>query len=232
MSNQGLSISPLIQAIRQGNLHDVICALESGSDIEEADFHGQRGLPLRTACFSGKLDIIRELIRRGADVDAAGADGPGMPIRLALRTRNAEVARLLLASGASIPPGISIPEAYLTPPEPAPLPAPAPASEPLLLDVPPMEFTGVTSESTPADFIPQHGKVPADGEDANRPRPENYDIDEELEITGSYGVDTNVLNMDALRFEEESGHSSPGSDTQNEATAPKKRGFWKSGRPA
>ena len=59
-------------------------ALDHGGDIEEADIHGDPGLPLRIACFKGHIDIVRELIRRGADIHAPNAQGKGGPIRMAL----------------------------------------------------------------------------------------------------------------------------------------------------
>ncbi|HXE38132.1 MAG TPA: hypothetical protein VN639_06620, partial [Azonexus sp.] len=62
--------SQLVTAIRTGRLSDVIRALEDGADLEEADIHCIRGLPLRTACFEGSIAIVRELLRCGADVNA------------------------------------------------------------------------------------------------------------------------------------------------------------------
>lgn len=98
--------SQLVTAIRTGRLSDVIRALDDGADLEEVDIHGVRGLPLRTACFEGSMAIVRELLRRGADVNAIAIDGPGAALRLALRGGHGEVAALLLQNGAEIPPGL------------------------------------------------------------------------------------------------------------------------------
>lgn len=78
-------------------------ALDHGADIEEADIHGDSGLPLRIACFKGHVEIIRELIRRGADIHAPNAQGAGGPIRMAHRGGHHKIVDLLLAHGAELP---------------------------------------------------------------------------------------------------------------------------------
>lgn len=113
MAEKGFSSSKLIEAIRDGSINRVINALDDGIDIEEADMHGQRGLPLRTACFLGNLSIVSELIRRGADVNATGADGVGMPLRLALRAGHKAVVNQLLKHGAMIPADVRIGAQFL-----------------------------------------------------------------------------------------------------------------------
>lgn len=229
MSKQGLTHSRLIEAIRQGSLHGVISALESGCNIEEADIHGQRGLPLRTACFSGKPEIVRTLLEQGANVNAAGADGPGMPLRLALRARNPEIVRLLLDSGAQIPLGVLIPEDYLTPPEAPAVPPPSETAvlEAPTLDIPPMEFAAVEAESSPEDFIPLLGqRLPTADQNGNTPVA--YAVDEEVDITGNYGIDTNLLNLDIQKQEETAANPEP---TKAPAPPSGKGGFWKSKRP-
>jgi hypothetical protein len=212
MSGKGPAISKLIEAIRQASLHQLISALDDGCDIEEADQHGYPGLPLRTACFSGKVEIVRELINRGANINAAGADGPGMPLRLALRAGNTEIIRLLLSSGAEVPPGVTLP---------ADLPAETEKSAPATPEIPALEFAPAPKESTPADFLPEHAAEPASP-------PENYPVDEEVDITASYGLDTNLLNMDMLRFDEQA--SKAEATAQENSGEAKKGSFWKSGR--
>lgn len=113
MPHNAFQPSPLLTAIRTGRLSDVIRALEDGTDLEEADIHGVRGLPLRTACFEGSMAIVRELLRYGADVNAIAIDGPGAALRLALRGGHGEIAALLLQNGAEIPPGLVIDPAIL-----------------------------------------------------------------------------------------------------------------------
>ena len=104
--------SALRRAIEQGNLRAVQVALEHGADIEEADMHGDPGLPLRIACFKGHFAVVHELIRRGADIHAPNAQGPGGPIRMAARGQHQEIIRLLIAQGAEFPDD-------LPPPKPA-----------------------------------------------------------------------------------------------------------------
>lgn len=108
MAYKNVVPSKLMEAVRAGNLHAVVSALESGSDVDEADVHGFRGLPLRTACFSGNVAIVRELLARGANIDAGTADGPGAPLRLALRAGHRQLVTLLLDEGAAIPSGVAI----------------------------------------------------------------------------------------------------------------------------
>jgi len=95
--------SALRRAVEKGNLKATMIALDHGADIEEADIHGDPGLPLRIACFKGHIDVVRELIRRGADIHAPNAQGRGGPIRMALRGEHRAVVELLLKHGAEMP---------------------------------------------------------------------------------------------------------------------------------
>jgi len=108
MTAKGLTTSNLIAAIHAGQLSGVVNALHEGADIEAADMHGCRGLPLRTACFEGNLGIVRELLARGANVNAATSDGIGAPLRLAARKGHRDIVALLLQHGAQIPEGIAL----------------------------------------------------------------------------------------------------------------------------
>jgi hypothetical protein len=101
--------SALLQAIEQGDLQAVLTALEHEANLEEADIHRAPGLPLRSACFHGHLEIVRELIRRGANIDAPNGDGSGGPIRAAVRGKHPAIIDLLVAHGAQIPPDLPLP---------------------------------------------------------------------------------------------------------------------------
>ena len=101
--SQGRPPSKLITAIRSARLSDVIDALRDGADIEEADMHGYRGLPLRTACFEGNPAVVRELLAHGANPNSATSDGSGAPLRLALRRGHQDIVALLLQHGATPP---------------------------------------------------------------------------------------------------------------------------------
>jgi len=100
--------SPLINAINQGNLAAVVAALEAGADIEEVDAHGYAGLPLRSACFHGRLRIVVELLKRGANILAVSYEGVGAAVRAAVRGQQVETVRILLEHGAELPPGMSL----------------------------------------------------------------------------------------------------------------------------
>lgn len=103
--------SALRRAIEKGNLEAVKTALDHGAVIEEADMHGNPGLPMRIACFKGHADIVRELIQRGADIHAANAEGAGGPIRMASRGQHMHIVELLLAHGAEVPQDVQLPNA-------------------------------------------------------------------------------------------------------------------------
>jgi hypothetical protein len=103
--------SALRRAIEKGNLQAVIAALDHGAILEEADMHGDPGLPMRIACFKGHSDIVLELIRRGANIHAPNAQGAGGPIRMAARGQHAHVVDILLAHGAEVPEDVQLPDA-------------------------------------------------------------------------------------------------------------------------
>ncbi|PKO36313.1 MAG: hypothetical protein CVU33_19105 [Betaproteobacteria bacterium HGW-Betaproteobacteria-6] len=103
--------SALRRAIEKGNLQAVIAALDHGALIEEADMHGDPGLPMRIACFQGHADIVRELIKRGADIHAPNAQGAGGPIRTAARGKHTHIVELLMEHGAEVPEDVQLPGA-------------------------------------------------------------------------------------------------------------------------
>ena len=123
MATPVIQTSELMHAVRAGNLDGVLLAIAHGADVEEADMHGYRGLPLRTACFSGHYDIVLALLEHGANVNAPTAEGNGAPLRLARRAKHQHIASLLLERGAELP--------YEEVPVPKPLiePMPTPVAE-------------------------------------------------------------------------------------------------------
>lgn len=201
MSGHRLVTSELIAAIRGGNLNAMIGALEAGADIEEADIHGHSGLPLRTACFSGNLAIVDELIGRGADINAAGSNGPGMPLQLAVRGKQHEVIALLLRHGAEIPPGLEIPPEALVSREER--------GEPGMLEAP-------------------HLDIPLLPREAASSEPTVFDIIENIDIPGHYGTDTNMLTMDLLRHNEAKEDAAKAAEAETPKET--KSSFWKTGR--
>ena len=194
MGTNRFGANELIEAIRANSLHRVVAALDDGADIEAADIHGIAGLPLRTACFTGNVPIIRELINRGADINAPTADGPGAPLRLALRAGHTEIAALLLAHHAQIPFDLDIPPSIFERAKEIS------SGGVETLDVPMLEFerhdfpTPAPAASQPA--AEAHGNVI---EFVNALPDEAI---EQVDMKGVYGVDTNILAVD---FERNSG---------------------------
>ncbi|KAE9371961.1 ankyrin, partial [Stipitochalara longipes BDJ] len=76
--------------------------LEIGADVNTPLVPTKTSQPaLHTAVEGENLDLIRRLIDRGADVNAAG-DQYGTPIRIAAGSGNIEIAHLLIESGANV----------------------------------------------------------------------------------------------------------------------------------
>lgn len=96
----------LLKAIRSGQLAAVQLALDTGAGAEIGDGSCAPGMPLGIACFLGHCDIVRELVRRGARVNAADNRDPTSPLSMAVRGRRPEVVRLLIELGANVPDGM------------------------------------------------------------------------------------------------------------------------------
>lgn len=95
----------LLKAIRAGRLKYVVRALDAGASPEDAE-GGEPGLPLGVACFLGHVDIVTELIRRGAVVNLSDNRLPTSPLSMAVRGKHKEVARTLIQLGARVPDGM------------------------------------------------------------------------------------------------------------------------------
>lgn len=204
--------SKLITAIRSGRLDQVIAAIAEGANIEEPDMHGFVGLPLRTACFAGEIAIVRELLNRGADINAVASDGPGAPLRLAQRGKHQEIIALLLIHGAESLPATAQNAPATVPIEVLPLrPDEAVAPPPIKAEETPAALPGNTIEFT-------------------RDEPEATVDIEEIHMTSSYGIDTNLLTLDLLRMSESEQATVAQSETSGDKTLTHKEpsAFWKS----
>lgn len=95
----------LLKAIRAGRLKDVKAALDAGAAI---DGEGQPGFMLGMACFLGYVDIVRELVSRGAQVNAADNAAVTAPLAMAVRGGHKEVMRTLVELGAVVPAGMRV----------------------------------------------------------------------------------------------------------------------------
>ncbi len=96
----------LIKAIRGGNLAEVRAALDAGASVELNDGQGDPGLPLGVACFMGFVDIVRELVSRGAKINLTDNSLPTSPLSMAMRGGRTEVIRTLIELGANLPDGM------------------------------------------------------------------------------------------------------------------------------
>ncbi|AXS80404.1 ankyrin repeat domain-containing protein [Dechloromonas sp. HYN0024] len=176
MTTKELTTSKLITAIHAGSLHGVINALAAGDDIELPDMHGFGGLPLRTACFAGNLAIVRELLTHGANPNAVTNDGPGGPLRLALRLGYQDIVNLLLEVGAFVPEGVNLPTQTID----------------ILCDALPEDvMPAPPTESKPdnsIDFTPADLPLSADA----------------IDPTDHFGTETKLLSMDLLFLDEHS----------------------------
>lgn len=95
----------LLKAIRAGHLKYVKAALDAGAAIDD---DGQPGFMLGMACFLGHADIVRELVSRGAQVNAADNAAVTAPLAMAVRGGNKEVVRALVELGALVPTGMAV----------------------------------------------------------------------------------------------------------------------------
>ncbi len=95
----------LLKAIRAGRLKYVVRALDAGALPDDAE-GGEPGLALGIACFLGHVDIVSELIKRGAVVNLADNRLPTSPLSMAVRGKNNEVVRTLIQLGAKVPDGM------------------------------------------------------------------------------------------------------------------------------
>ncbi|MBS1144129.1 MAG: ankyrin repeat protein [Proteobacteria bacterium] len=177
MTVKGLSTNKLIEAIHAGSLMGVINALNDGEDIEMADMHGYAGLPLRAACFDGDLAIVRELLGRGANPNAMASDGPGAPLRLALRTGHHDIVDLLLSKGAVVPEGVVVCPVVLDPP----------------LDHLPIEQAAAEAAGSSAPEKPDNNIIEFTSVD--------LPIDDTV-LPNQFGTATSVLSMDLLFLDE------------------------------
>jgi hypothetical protein len=93
----------LLKAIRAGRLDDVKAALDAGATLDD---EGQPGFALGMACFLGHVDIVRELVERGAQVNLADNAAVTAPLAMAVRGGRKEVVRVLIELGAVLPAGM------------------------------------------------------------------------------------------------------------------------------
>jgi ankyrin repeat protein len=87
----------LPQAAASGDLLGLRAQLDQGADIEARDVHGRTALML--AVLNGHARLVEELLTRGADPNAADADGV-TPLRAAAAGHQPTIAAALRRAGA------------------------------------------------------------------------------------------------------------------------------------
>ena len=97
----------LAKAISSGKLAEVKALLDSGVAVESNDDRGEPGLALGLACSLGFVDIVRELVLRGAKVNSGDNSARTSPLNMAIRHGKHEVTRTLIELGATPPPGMN-----------------------------------------------------------------------------------------------------------------------------
>ena len=196
MAAKFLPPSKLITAIRAGNLSEVTEALNNGADPEEADIHGFVGLPLRTACFEGNVEIVQELLSRGVNINAIAGDGPNAPMRLAQRGKHQQVIALLVQYGAT--PIDTGPKVMAEPTALFPTQKQVSATD--VEELPqiqePVVPENIESKEMPDDLACTDNLI--EYSPTAIPPP----AIEELDLTACYGVDTNLLDFDLQRLQD------------------------------
>jgi ankyrin repeat protein len=95
----GQEYTALINAAGYGNAETVGVLLDLGADKEAAIYDGRRASHF--AAFKGKDDCLRELIRRGVDIEAKD-DNDWTPLHFAARYHHPKAVELLLESKAEV----------------------------------------------------------------------------------------------------------------------------------
>ena len=90
----------LHRAAAKGDVATVQKLLDLGVPVDVREHKG--GTPLYEATRRGQLDVMKLLLKNGADVDDAGQEGLCTPLCLAAEYNQVEAARLLLKHGADI----------------------------------------------------------------------------------------------------------------------------------
>ena len=91
--------TPLLAALRAGQLEAARMLLGWGADASAADDQGET--PLLLVCRAGNLQLAKELLGKGADI-SAGDDQGETPLLAAVAAGNAELAWDLVARGAAV----------------------------------------------------------------------------------------------------------------------------------
>lgn len=98
-SLNGLNLTPLIYAIRKGNVDIIDVILRHGANLESRDPNGST--PLNIAARCGNTEICKELLRHGANIQSLDVHG-NTPLHLAAYFKHLDVCMLLVDNGANL----------------------------------------------------------------------------------------------------------------------------------
>lgn len=102
MNEQDLSLNDmLIKAVREGNIDSVTEYIAVGADINTTDTKNSNTTPLILAILYGHHNIVKMLIKAGANVNIINSLGT-TPLRAAIIDKHAETVELLIESGSDI----------------------------------------------------------------------------------------------------------------------------------
>ena len=90
--------TPLINAVKKGDIDIVKNLLDNGADVNDFIYTDQES-PLFKAATSGQIEMVKLLLKRGADIEGSGG---GAPLKHAAERGQAEVVQLLIQNGADI----------------------------------------------------------------------------------------------------------------------------------
>lgn len=96
VNSRGAAGAPLFLAAGAGRLNAVRYLLDEGADVDLPGVNGNT--PLGEATFYGHIPVIKELLLRGANVNAVSLDGT--PLDIAAGRNNSEAIDLLKHYGA------------------------------------------------------------------------------------------------------------------------------------
>ncbi len=99
-ASAGTPDNKLIEAAKDGNMHNVRALLAKGADVNAKDNH-QGATALMFAADYGHADVVRALLARGAHVNAKDSDGI-TALMFAAWKGHADIVRALLAKGADV----------------------------------------------------------------------------------------------------------------------------------
>jgi ankyrin repeat protein len=96
VNSHGSCCAPLLLAAGEGRLDAVRYLLDQGADVNARDERGRSALT--EAAFNGNPYVIKELILRGAELDALSDEGTALDI--AINTKHVEAVEVLKHYGA------------------------------------------------------------------------------------------------------------------------------------